>query len=155
MTAGAPTIGGLKRLSLYMAGQLASNVAITGGTINGTSVGATTRSTGYFTRLADNVETGTTTTNLLNYGTSIFGSTAATTFTLDAPTVAGSYKYLHCSNATTAANVTLNAAIQVGDNSTTTKIVFSGKAGLTLKADSTSAWYIYGGYQSSLATLSS
>lgn len=32
---GVPTIGGLKRLSLYMAGQLASAVAITGGTITG------------------------------------------------------------------------------------------------------------------------
>lgn len=38
MTAGAPTIGGLKRLSRYMAGQLASAVAITGGTISGVTL---------------------------------------------------------------------------------------------------------------------
>lgn len=38
MTAGAPTIGGLKRLSLYMAGQLKSAVAITGGTISGVAI---------------------------------------------------------------------------------------------------------------------
>lgn len=42
MTAGAPTIGGLKRLSRYLAGQLASAVAITGGTISGVTItGAT------------------------------------------------------------------------------------------------------------------
>jgi hypothetical protein len=38
MTAGAPTIGGLKRLSRYLAGQLASAVAITGGTISGVTL---------------------------------------------------------------------------------------------------------------------
>ena len=38
MTAGAPTIGGLKRLSLYLAGQLKSAVDITGGTIAGVSM---------------------------------------------------------------------------------------------------------------------
>lgn len=37
MTAGAPTIGGLKRLSLYLAGQLKSAVSITGGSISGVS----------------------------------------------------------------------------------------------------------------------
>ena len=35
MSAGAPTIGGLKRLSAYMAGQLSSAVNITGGTVSG------------------------------------------------------------------------------------------------------------------------
>lgn len=38
MSAGAPTIGGLKRLSQFMAGQLASAVAITGGTITGVTI---------------------------------------------------------------------------------------------------------------------
>lgn len=38
MTAGAPTIGGLKRLSNYLAGQLASAVNITGGTITNVSM---------------------------------------------------------------------------------------------------------------------
>lgn len=40
MTSGAPTIGGLKRLSNYMAGQLKSAVSITGGTITGTTLSA-------------------------------------------------------------------------------------------------------------------
>lgn len=40
MSAGAPTIGGLKRLSLYMAGQLASNVTITGGSVTGVTLGS-------------------------------------------------------------------------------------------------------------------
>ena len=52
MTAGAPSIGGLKRLSLYLAGQLKSAVAITGGTINGTAIGGTTPAAGAFTTLA-------------------------------------------------------------------------------------------------------
>lgn len=42
MTAGAPTIGGLKRLSRYLAGQLSSAVAITGGTITGTTLAGNT-----------------------------------------------------------------------------------------------------------------
>ena len=41
MVAGAPTIGGLKRLSLYMAGQLKSAVAITGGSISGVTLTST------------------------------------------------------------------------------------------------------------------
>lgn len=42
MVAGVPVIGGLKRLSLYLAGQLASAVSITGGTISGVSTLSTT-----------------------------------------------------------------------------------------------------------------
>lgn len=42
MTAGAPTIGGLKRLSLYLAGQLKSAVSITGGTISGVTISNST-----------------------------------------------------------------------------------------------------------------
>jgi len=45
------TIGALKRLSGYLAGQLKSAVSITGGAIDGTTVGATTASTGKFTTL--------------------------------------------------------------------------------------------------------
>lgn len=45
------TIGSLKRLANYMAGQLKSAVAITGGTINGATVGATTPAAGKFTTL--------------------------------------------------------------------------------------------------------
>lgn len=44
MTAGAPTIGGMKRLSLYMAGQLKSAVSITGGTISGVALTTTSSS---------------------------------------------------------------------------------------------------------------
>lgn len=49
MTAGAPTIGGLKRLSLYLAGQLKSAVSFTGGSIDGVTIGATTPAAGTFT----------------------------------------------------------------------------------------------------------
>lgn len=41
MSAGNVTIGAMKRLSRYMAGQLASAVAITGGTITGTTISGT------------------------------------------------------------------------------------------------------------------
>jgi len=44
MTAGAPTIGGLKRLSNYLAGQLKSAVSITGGTISGVALSTTSSS---------------------------------------------------------------------------------------------------------------
>lgn len=46
------TIGGLKRLSQYIGGQLASAVAFTGGTINGTAIGGTTPAAGAFTSLS-------------------------------------------------------------------------------------------------------
>lgn len=54
MTAGAPTIGGLKRLATYLAGQLKSAVSITGGTITGVTlnnsvIGGTTAAAGTFT----------------------------------------------------------------------------------------------------------
>jgi hypothetical protein len=45
------TIGGLKRLTNYLGGQLKSAVAITGGTINGTAIGGTTAAAGAFTTL--------------------------------------------------------------------------------------------------------
>lgn len=44
MTAGAPTLGGLKRLSNYLAGQLKSAVSITGGTISGVELTTTSAS---------------------------------------------------------------------------------------------------------------
>lgn len=49
MSSGAPTIGGLKRLSRYLAGQLASAVAITGGTISGVILSLSSTRTGTFT----------------------------------------------------------------------------------------------------------
>jgi len=49
MSAGAPTIGGLKRLAAYLAGQLASSVAITGGAISGVTLGLASSRRGTFT----------------------------------------------------------------------------------------------------------
>jgi len=43
------TIGSLKRLSLYLAGQLASAVAITGGAISGVTLGLASGQKGTFT----------------------------------------------------------------------------------------------------------
>lgn len=45
------TIGDLQRLSLYMAGQLTSAVAITGGTIDSVTVGINTPAAGSFTTI--------------------------------------------------------------------------------------------------------
>lgn len=49
MSSGAPTIGGLKRLSLYLAGQLKSAVSITGGSISGVTLGLASGQKGTFT----------------------------------------------------------------------------------------------------------
>lgn len=145
------TIGGLKRLSLYLSGQLKSAVSITGGAIDGTPIGATSASTVYASRFADAVETGTTATDLAAGGTSLLSSTAAATYTLPAPTRAGIYKFLHSTSAST---MTVATGIQVGDSSSLTKLVFAGKSSIFLKSDSTAIWYPYGSYQSTLITLS-
>lgn len=150
--AGDVTIGALKRLTLYMAGQLKSAASITGGAIDGTPIGATTPSTVFATRFADAVETGTTATNLTMGGTSLLSSTAAATYTLDAPTRAGIYKFLHSTSAST---MTVSAGIQIGASSTLTKLVFAGASSMMLKSDSTSVWFPYGSYQSTLISLSS
>lgn len=47
--AGAPTIGGLKRLSTFLAGQLKSAVSITGGAISGVTLGLASAQRGTFT----------------------------------------------------------------------------------------------------------
>jgi len=57
MPGGAPTIGGLKRLASYLAGQLKSAVSITGGaisgvTINNSVIGGTTAAAGSFTTVS-------------------------------------------------------------------------------------------------------
>lgn len=49
MSAGAPTIGGLKRLSNYMAGQLKSAISITGGAITGVTLDLASTQTGTVT----------------------------------------------------------------------------------------------------------
>lgn len=46
------TLGELVRANLYMAGQRSNAVAITGGTINGTTIGATTPAAGHFTDIS-------------------------------------------------------------------------------------------------------
>lgn len=65
-----------------MSTQNANAVAITGGTINGTSVGATTRSTGDFTTLSGNSVTNTTPVLSFNASNTIasFGSTTANSY---------------------------------------------------------------------------
>jgi hypothetical protein len=65
-----------------MSVQNANAVAITGGTVNGTSVGATTRSTGDFTTLSGNTVTNTTPVLSFNASNTIasFGSTTANSY---------------------------------------------------------------------------
>jgi hypothetical protein len=65
-----------------IATQAASNVAITGGTINNTSIGATTRSSGDFTTLSTNTVTSTTPVLSFNAANTIasFGSTTASSY---------------------------------------------------------------------------
>lgn len=49
MASGAPTIGGLKRLGQYLAGQLKTAVSITGGAISGVTLGLASGQRGTFT----------------------------------------------------------------------------------------------------------
>ena len=65
-----------------MSTQNANAVAITGGTINGTSVGATTRSTGDFTTISGNTVTSTTPVLSFNAANTIgsFGTTTASSY---------------------------------------------------------------------------
>ncbi len=144
---GAPTIGGLKRLSLYMAGQLASAVAITGGTISGVTVTASLRDT--------TVETGSTTANLSATGESILGSSVATTYTNAAP-VAGGYKFIRNSSAT-AANIwyTGSTDISIGSNTTVFRITMTGPSSVILKGESATKWGVFATYPSTLVALSS
>lgn len=72
MTAGAPTIGGLKRLSLYMAGQLKNAVSITGGTISGVVLSLASSRTGTFTLNGDTPVT-VTNANITANSTVVFG----------------------------------------------------------------------------------
>lgn len=141
MTAGAPTIGGLKRLSLYMAGQLSSSVSITGGTVT-----ASLRD--------ETVETGTTTASLSATGVSLLTSTAATTYSNSAP-VAGGYKFIR--NTTAASNIwyTGSSLISIGSNSTITRVTLAGAASAILKGETATRWGLYATYPSTLVTLSS
>ena len=139
---GDVTIGSLKRLSSYMAGQLASNVTITGGTVTASLRDAT-------------VETGTTTANLSATGESILSATAATTYTNSAP-VAGGYKFVR-NSASTTANVwyTGSSLISIGSNSTITRITMTGPSSVILKGETATKWGLFAAYPSTLISLSS
>lgn len=52
---GAPTIGGLKRLSLYLAGQLKNAVSITGGSINAVAITSSSIAATTATQVAVNI----------------------------------------------------------------------------------------------------
>ena len=85
-----------------MATQNANSVAITGGTINGASIGATTRASGDFTTLSANTVTSTTPVLSFNASNSIatFGSTTS-----------GSYNQLVIQNKSTSAGASANYVI--------------------------------------------
>ncbi len=141
MTAGTPTIGGLKRLSRYLAGQLASAVAITGGAIDGATIGGTTPASVTGTKFISSVEAGTTAAALSNGGVSTFGSSVATTLTLSAP-VAGVKKFLY--NVGTSSFVSSGSTtIQFGENSSIQRLNFTAAGqGITLQGLSATKWAI-------------
>jgi hypothetical protein len=135
------TIGALKRLSTYMAGQLKNSVDITGGTISGvTQTGSTFSSA----NLAVNVTDGSTAANFSNNGLTKFGddTTAAATYTMDAPTRAGIVKMLRSEQSDTLIR-TVNTGVGINDSTTITKFTFdtNGEA-VTLVAESTDAWSV-------------
>jgi hypothetical protein len=94
-----------------MATQNANAVAITGGTVNGTTIGATTRSTGDFTTISGNSVTSTTPVLSFNASNTIasFGSTTAS-----------SYNQLVIQNKSTTAGASTNYAVSndLGTDST-------------------------------------
>ena len=94
-----------------MATQNANSVTITGGTVNGTTIGATTRSTGDFTTISGNSVTSTTPVLSFNASNTIasFGSTTAS-----------SYNQLVIQNKSTTAGASTNYAVSndLGTDST-------------------------------------
>lgn len=167
MSDGLVTIGALKRLSSYIAGQLKTAVAFTGGTIDGVTIGGTTPAAATVTTLTANtsvtsasyrnslVVTETTAANLANSGQSLVASTGGVSaFTMSAP-VKGVEKMIRCTASTAASNVTVQTGVQIADNATQTVLNFGGKCSVLMKAESSILWSIAGGWQSSLVTLSS
>lgn len=140
--AGDVTLGDLTRMISNNAITIGGTIPapLTATTIQGTRIKATS---GLICPVETSAAT-TTTANLAIGGVSKFGSTAATTFTLAAPAYTGMQKQLHCVTATSLANVTVDCSVQVGDTSTTTKIVFAAKGNAYLIAESTAIWGIYG-----------
>ena len=94
-----------------MAEQDANNVAITGGTINGTTIGATTASTGAFTYLSTSSSTSTTPTLSYNASNSAF---------VNGATVSGSYLQNVMQNKSGTAGASTNFAVSndLGTDST-------------------------------------
>ena len=94
-----------------IATQAANAVAITGGTINGTSIGATTRSTGDFTILSGNTVTST---------TPVLGFNAANTIASFGTTTASSYNQLIIQNQSNTAGASTNYVVSnnLGTDST-------------------------------------
>ena len=149
---GGVTIGALKRLSLYMAGQLKSAVAITGGSIAGTTmsgntVTSETNSGGTFStaNLAVNVSDGSSAANLANNGYTKFGdeTTVATTYTMDAPSRAGIVKMLRSEQGDTLIRTVIASGASFNDTTTNTRLTFDTNAeAVLLVAESTSVWGI-------------
>ena len=94
-----------------IATQAANAVAITGGTINGTSIGATTRSSGDFTILSGNTVTST---------TPVLGFNAANTIASFGTTTASSYNQLIIQNQSNTAGASTNYVVSnnLGTDST-------------------------------------
>ena len=94
-----------------MATQAASAVAITGGTINGTTIGATTRSTGDFTTISGNTVTNT---------TPVLGFNATNTIAAFGTTTASSYNQLIIQNQSNTAGASTNYIVSnnLGTDST-------------------------------------
>jgi hypothetical protein len=94
-----------------IATQAANAVAITGGTINGTSIGATTRSTGDFTTISGNSVTST---------TPVLGFNATNTIASFGTTTASSYNQLIIQNQSNTAGASTNYVVSnnLGTDST-------------------------------------
>ena len=94
-----------------IATQAANAVAITGGTINGASIGATTRSTGDFTTISGNTVTST---------TPVLGFNAANTIASFGTTTASSYNQLIIQNQSNTAGASTNYVVSnnLGTDST-------------------------------------
>lgn len=109
MSSGAPTIGGLKRLSLYMAGQLKNAVSITGGTITGVTLSG--QISGNTKRTSASVTANATTTyaNVTGLSFTVVPGTYAFSLMLPSTVANGSGGIKYCFNYTTAVLSALEA----------------------------------------------
>ena len=158
------TIGSLKRLDTLLAGQDIDAVDINGGAVDGTTIGASSASTGAFTTLTASggftgsskvtgaqliyntaITTATTASAMSAFGMTKAGATAAKSYALPRPGAIGVFKYIRCSNATTSRKITISAtASSAKFNSTATKVIFSNKNdAVTLLSESSIIWGVY------------